>query len=875
MPRSPSDGDREDRDPSPGLLWLRRWLCLGLLLLVACSEAAPKPQLRSRPLLQPGQIIELESKGTPAAGVAPGGALIWSARQTEQKDWIPAVELKSEQDPVLLEALLAGTLFEAGEFTLSAAQGSWLHWIPLPAELREQELVLEGRIKTRNFTGSGEFAFARPVVVEIKDSREPGDFSQLTDRLVTQHSPAPFSENSKALGEPFQIPLRASATTTYLGVFLELNYDREASAAAEQTPTAKFGDLRLRRGSEQDFLSELAHGDGLFEAAEQSGTTQVARFEAEFISRTGLAVPIGQQVRLPIPQVAGPASLVGHIAILDKTDPLSIPGRVLVTAEILATDGDAEEHLWSITQPLELPAQGPSLWQPFAMDLEPDLAGSLVVRLSSEWDARHPDGEASTQHPPPSRNSRVAAVFGGLRVTPKQPTPRPYRNLLMVSLDTVRADHLSLYGYARETDPNLRALAERSTVFDAAWTTSPYTLPSHASLLTAQVPQVHGLERPSQVADPTASTFLAERLAGAGYRTAAFTGGAMLLPVFGFARGFERYGVLDPIFGSSEAAYIDRFSNVPGFDPTLIPRNDPAAIERWIEGVRDEPWFCFVHSYAAHEFRPPARFLEAIDAAPGSFGENEEFQSYLARPDPPPPEAQAWLIDKYDGGIRQADDLLGELLTILERQGARDNTIVVVVSDHGKELGERGLVGHGHQLFEELLHVPALLHIPGRGAERIESPISLADLATTVLAELDLAPLPNAQGRNLFEPAPPEHVVLASVQGVIRSQAMRAGQDKWLAIPELPEDWPVEYPRRAHFQLDVDPLEQKPLQDEPNLSRLKLLDERYRALGESLRQGSSGGTIRDRDLEFLEVLGYTDGQAPGQTGRKQTQLPPD
>lgn len=835
-------------------------LALISALLTACGRSGPAQGASSTPLFDPAEALlySFEPGWEPTAatlGLLEDGAL-------EREDWIPAVALTDPQDPELLAELIAGSTFENDKLRMTTPRGSWLRWLELPENLRGAPITVSGRLSTDGFSGNQEDSFARVVLAEVPGSAPPAQLSEIPDVLISQEGLLPRSENASGSEALFEVGLHTSPEATHLGLLLELNFDAEKAQLAGLAPNAVFSELRVEAASPCDDLRRAAHLDGLGTFEETWSAASLARFDVEFVSRRGIVVPEGGSVELVRTVPPGMKSVELFVARSagearsGSSEPLKYDIQIeFETDSRLSMSGPLREttsgsvDLWGPIYcgfPSEKSSLGP------VQEAEQRFEGKLRLRLSVP---------ARTDVDP--NDPREGVVFAGLRMVPANPRPTTQPNLLLVSLDTVRADHLSLYGYDRMTDPNLVALGERSTVFEAAWATSPYTLPSHASLFTGQVPQVHGVERPSQVADPAASTFLAERLAESGYRTAAFTGGAMLLPAFGFARGFERYSVLDPIFGSSGDAYRERFSGVPGLHPDLFARNDLGAIEDWIQSAKGEPWFCFVHTYAAHEFEPADKYLKAIGAAENAFEENDEYRSYLARPDAPPPEAQAWLTDQYDGGIRQADELLGGLLEALERQGLSETTIVAVVSDHGKELGERGLVGHGHQLFEELLHVPALLYVPGREARRVAEPMGLADIATTLLAELELDPLPHTQGRNLFEPAPEGHAVLAAVQSVVRSRAMRRGNEKWLSVLETPSDWPVEYPRRTRFDLASDPGELQPLGGDPGLAQLDQLDASLRALGVSLRGGPSASELDARDRSILEALGYVDSKAPG------------
>lgn len=313
----------------------------------------------------------------------------------------------------------------------------------------------------------------------------------------------------------------------------------------------------------------------------------------------------------------------------------------------------------------------------------------------------------------------------------------PHPSIVLVSLDTVRADHLSLYGYPRATSPNLDRFAADAWVFANSWSTSTWTLPSHGTMFTGLLPDRHGLR---QVEDTLADevTTIAERLRRAGYRTAAITDGGFLDPHWGFAQGFERYDVsAGPAWAPKDAAAIF------------------GAAARWVEENRWRPFFLFVHSYEAHQpyvnrdgFADP--FLDA--AYDGRFTGRADV---LAAADAIRPFDHARIRALYDGGIRRLDHHLGIFLRRLERRGVLDRTAVIITSDHGEELGEHGGWEHvAGKLFEENVRVPLVVHPPGgleESADRFPTtPVTTLDLYPTLV---DLAGLTGPDGGAVGEDA--------------------------------------------------------------------------------------------------------------------------
>ncbi|HXV65445.1 MAG TPA: sulfatase [Vicinamibacteria bacterium] len=307
-------------------------------------------------------------------------------------------------------------------------------------------------------------------------------------------------------------------------------------------------------------------------------------------------------------------------------------------------------------------------------------------------------------------------------------TERPKR-VVLISIDTLRADHLGFYGYERPTSPILDALALESTVLDDVTSASPWTLPSHASLLTGLYPRRHGLTSHERYLASDRQT-LAQWFSHAGYTTAAVVSSHNLSPAFGLDRGFQRF------------RYVEE--NVEQREPSTAITDQAIS---WLDAAGDDPLFLFVHYYDVHSDyvslpRYEDLFLRPYEGnADGSTAQliaHREGKLDLGAGDAPN------LIDRYDAGIRQMDDELGRLLAFLRERGMLDDTFLVVTSDHGEEFFEHGGVLHGKTQFQEVLRVPLLLRGPGvPPGRRIRTPVSLVDVAPTLL---DFAGIPVPEG---------------------------------------------------------------------------------------------------------------------------------
>lgn len=326
-------------------------------------------------------------------------------------------------------------------------------------------------------------------------------------------------------------------------------------------------------------------------------------------------------------------------------------------------------------------------------------------------------------------------------------------NVLFLILDTVRAASLGLYDPAKSTTPELEAFAEAATVFDRAYSPSPWTLPSHASMFTGRRPHEHGASwtRPLDGRFPT----LAEALSAAGYRTTAFVANLTFATrITGLARGFGRYEdypisigqvVLSSALGRS-LALADPLRAMVGVHD-LLNRKDAADItDRFLEWQAElgsgRPFFAFLNYFDAHEpfFPPsgdPADIASTFEHTGGlGVGTSAAFE-------------RKWEMDEmqrrayrnaYERAIGRVDAQLGRLFRELERRGVLDETLVVVVGDHGEQLGEHNLFGHHNSLYLPALHVPLVIRYPGvaDGGRRVSTAVDIRSLPATVADVLDL-----------------------------------------------------------------------------------------------------------------------------------------
>lgn len=358
----------------------------------------------------------------------------------------------------------------------------------------------------------------------------------------------------------------------------------------------------------------------------------------------------------------------------------------------------------------------------------------------------------------------AAALFAGCGRRDRAADPRP--NILLVTIDTFRADHLGAAGYPRATTPVLDALAAAGARFTQAISQAPETAPSHATMLTGLYPSEHGVRSNGVHALPGDVTTFAERARGAGYRTAAFVGSFVLDRRFGLAQGFDVYD------DAMEARDVARAANAPGggappavwygniiegaFERPASEVN--AAAIRWLNANHDAPFFLWVHFYDPHAPYAPPRDADIFPkrdptsshAAWDAF--EREHLAGAARGAPRDPDSAGApaldpgaqrrletlaedLVALYDGEVRACDAQVGLLLDRLDALGLGDNTLVIVTSDHGESLAENGYYfRHGWYLYDNVLRVPLIVRFPGHvpAAQVVEEPVELVDLYATM-----------------------------------------------------------------------------------------------------------------------------------------------
>lgn len=415
----------------------------------------------------------------------------------------------------------------------------------------------------------------------------------------------------------------------------------------------------------------------------------------------------------------------------------------------------------------------------------------------------------------------AAALAGACRRQAPAAPSRPARNLLLVTIDTVRADHLGAYGDRAAETPNLDRLAREGVRFDQAISSVPLTLPSHATILSGLLPPHHGLRNNGMGRFPADRGTLATRLSEAGYRTGAFVGAFVLDHRYGLARGFE--------------AYDDEIPRDPD-SPAALEAERPGSVVvdralAWLARDDTRPFFAWVHLYDAH-----------------------------APYDPPEPYRSRFAGRLYDGEIASVDHQVGRLLDWLRAQGLEQATLVAVAADHGESLGDHGEQTHGFFLYESTLRVPLLLRSPGRlrAGRVVATAVGLADLAPTLCGLLHLPPAPGAavDGRDLSAALlkgsdPPAADLYAETQypklfGWSDLAALRRERLKF-----------IEAPRQELYDLGSDPGERKNLLPSPG--HREDLARRVAGFQANARDSAAAAPADREAAAKLASLGYLSG----------------
>jgi protein O-mannosyl-transferase len=511
----------------------------------------------------------------------------------------------------------------------------------------------------------------------------------------------------------------------------------------------------------------------------------------------------------------------------------------------------------------------------------PDLLDTLAAALAARGDfdaavraeveavrTAHRQGEPAKAT---GYSDRLALYRAGHAFVEGAPAPEslaslhadtPLQGAVLILLDTLRPDHLSVYGYERPTSPTLEQLAARGAVFEQAISSAPWTLPAVAALLAG--------DASARSYDPLRRQLLrstVERLVRAGYATAAFTEGGFVSHYFGLDRGFLEFHEQEGI------VHLGGADKEPAPDARDLIDETFTAAQRWLEAHRDEPFFLLIHTYEPHAPYTRRHFAEGLE--PGRFGPHftlDDVRALQRGGLEPTPAELAYISALYDGGILASDRQVGRLLKQLERLGLTDRTLVVVTSDHGEELGEHFAShtgDHGHSLRDNLVRVPLIIANPALrgGRRRVAAQVRSVDILPTIAAALGVALPADLAGADL---APllrgarePERIAVGGFTKAGPKRAfVRTGAFKYIENTggEGPRPLRSPPPPRQLYDLVADPAERhNQIDAQPEAAaQLQALLHREQALGGETTPGGEPDALPAAVRERLRALGYAE-----------------
>lgn len=392
--------------------------------------------------------------------------------------------------------------------------------------------------------------------------------------------------------------------------------------------------------------------------------------------------------------------------------------------------------------------------------------------------------------------------------------------VILISVDTLRADHLGAYGYKSVRTPNIDSFAHNGTLFAQADSQIPLTLPSHTSLFTSSYPFETGVEENGERV-PAGTVTLATILQAHGYKTAAFIGSCLLNREMGLSQGFDFY---DSPFSLQNGASDNPYALRVRRDGSLVVR----AARQWLDANRGQTVFAFIHFFDLHT-------PYSAPAAAGRTG-----------------------ATAYDAELEYADQVIGRLKQALEQGGWWNRSLVILLADHGESLGDHGEASHGYFIYQSTLHVPLILHWPADSTghpARIEEPVGLIDVAPTVLGFLHINAPPSFHGANLLNAAP--HAVFS--ESMYTRDAFQWAPLRGLRIASQQY---IQAPRPELYDLRTDPRELTNIVGGNAPEAHSLADQLAKLLAQfTPKVHTAASSVPPQTRGALESLGYLSGGA--------------
>jgi len=444
-------------------------------------------------------------------------------------------------------------------------------------------------------------------------------------------------------------------------------------------------------------------------------------------------------------------------------------------------------------------------------------------------------------------------------------------NVFLITVESLRPDHIGLYGGTNDTTPQLDAFAREAVVYEDAHAVTSWTLASHASLFTGLYPSAHGAVEPRSRLHDGALT-IAEVLAANGYQTAGFASGPYLARSHRLDQGFEHYDDSTATVGTQGGAHDDVTN------PSL-----EQVIRRFFDTSRDpsRPLFYFAYYWDPHyDYIPPTPYDEMF-VPPGA--QRIDVRGYESNPaiDRAMPQAELrYVVSQYEGEIRWTDEFLGRFFQLLRDRDLWDDSVVIVTADHGEEFFDHGEKGHKHDLYAESVHVPLLVKYPrSEPRGRDTRLVSLVDVFPTILALAGVHTESESQGRSLLEPAPdPDRPIFFELLSTFyhrrtdapgferrdeRWQAVRRGDEKLVVRPGAGGVELYDVRRDPREQLDV------AIERPEHVEQLRGLLADFEKASQRLRQSGADAQadLSPEHVERLRALGYIDETTPGDPSR--------
>ncbi len=432
-----------------------------------------------------------------------------------------------------------------------------------------------------------------------------------------------------------------------------------------------------------------------------------------------------------------------------------------------------------------------------------------------------------------------------------KPEAREPYNVVLIVMDTVRADHIGAYGYDRPTSPNVDAVARHATLYENAMSTAPWTLPSHASMFTGKAPHEHGAhtfhvdERVNNVASlPEDVPVIAEAFAELGYATAGFAANDVFCkPRWGLDRGFE--------------TYVSRHGYAPVHNRRVF---------EWLRESAREPFFLFVNYIDAH--RPynvsprPGVVPEPIDG--DAFLIDRLKRSVMGTDEPLPEDLAERVIAQYDTAVAHIDEGIGDLVRELDRLGLRDETILVITSDHGEYFGEHDMVEHNMDVYQPGVRVPLIVDSPGEEGGVVDTPVTSQDIPWLIASRMT-----NKRARQALAPfageGPTGHPVLVENY---YSRLWDVFSDVWghrfRRVRRGLYDWPYKLIHSSDgehelFDLSKDPDERVDLSErQPDRVREMVRQVEAETGRNADRAGAPETSLTEAEIERMRALGYVE-----------------